>query len=186
MGASEEKIQLSSTSQRVKQGRTRQERTGRGRRGRQQTGPDTRGIEGGRYRPLSKTDVTHIDGAIRHILANVGFSEAPPIMVETVTSRGGHVDDDGRLLFPEPLFEEALAGFQRNFTLHGQKPGHELRMFGKHVHVGSGGASPQVVDLETGQYRDSTLHQGFLIKHDTGEESERKGQDNQRKSQWQL
>ncbi|MEM7538570.1 MAG: trimethylamine methyltransferase family protein [Chloroflexota bacterium] len=136
----------------------RRDRTARtAARSRQQAVPATCGIEGGRYRPLSETDVTYIDGAICHILANVGFAEAPPIVVETVTSRGGHVDYNGRLLFPEPLFREALAGFQRNFTLHGQQPKHELRLSGKHVHVGSGGASPQVVDLDTGQYRDSTL-----------------------------
>ena len=152
MGVSEQETQAASKSR-----RTRRERAGRVVRTRQQTGPVTRGVEGGRYCPLRETDVVHIDQAIRHLLANIGFSEAPPIMIETVTSRGGHVDDDGRLLFPEPLFAEALAGFQRGFTLYGQQPRRELRMFGKHVHVGSGGASPQVVDLETGQYRDSTL-----------------------------
>jgi|GEM_PF-3136927 len=119
--------------------------------------PAKPGTEGGRYRPLSQIDEQQIDFAIRTLLATVGLSEAPPIVIETVTARGGKVTEDGRLTFPEKLFDEALTGFVRNFTLHGQKSGHELNLSGKRVHMGTGGAAPQIIDLETGQYRDSTL-----------------------------
>lgn len=101
--------------------------------------------------------MVQIDQAIREILEKVGFSEAPPIVIETVTARGGKLTHDGRITFPKPLIDEALAGFKRHFTLYGQTPGHELVLSGKRVYVGTGGAAPQVVDLETGRYRDSTL-----------------------------
>ncbi len=138
----------------------------RGRRGRgagpasrsaRQEKPAKAGMVGGKYQPLSETEVDQINQAIRYILGHVGLAEAPPMMIDIVTARGGVVTDDGRLTFPKQLFDEAITGLNRNFTLHGQTLGHELILSGKRVHVGSGGAAPQVVDLETGRYRDSTL-----------------------------
>lgn len=146
--------------------------TGRSRRGRRnrrnrasspasqaalQATPASAGMESGRYRPLSANDMLQIDQAIREILENVGFSEAPAIVIDTVTARGGKLTSDGRITFPQPLFDEFLAGCQRHFTLYGQTPGHDLVLSGKRVYVGTGGAAPQVVDLESGRYRDSTL-----------------------------
>ena len=64
---------------------------------------------------------------------------------------------DGRLIFSARLIDEALAGLRRGFTLYGQKAGHELVLSGKRVYMGTGGAAPQIVDLETGLYRPSTL-----------------------------
>lgn len=114
-------------------------------------------IEGGRYTPLNSADVTRIDQVVRNILQQIGLSEAPDIVVETITAAGGKLDADGRLTYPPNLIDDALQGLSRNFTLHGQTPGHELLMSGKRVHVGSGGAAPRVLDLDSGNYRDSTL-----------------------------
>ncbi len=115
------------------------------------------GFSGGRFVPLSERDVVQIDGAVRQILQTIGMAEAPAVVVESVTAHGGKVGDDGRLLFPEPLINDALAGFSRNFTLPGQAPEHDMHLRGKRVYVGSGGAAPYVVDLESGRYRASTL-----------------------------
>ena len=121
------------------------------------TKPDTRGIEGGNYAPLSPPQIMQIDAAVHEILEKTGFSEAPPIVVKTVTRAGGKVDKDDRLCFPAKLLDKAIAGITRHYTLHGQVVGHEMQMSGKRVHTGSGGASPYVVDIDTGQYRESTL-----------------------------
>lgn len=107
--------------------------------------------------PLRAHEVAQFDAAIREILATIGMAEAPPFVIETVTARGGNLRDDGRLLFPQSLVDEALAGFVRNITLYGQHSKHDMLLSGTRVHVGTGGAAPQVVDLETGRYRDSTL-----------------------------
>jgi trimethylamine--corrinoid protein Co-methyltransferase len=115
------------------------------------------GMEGGRYGPLAEADLARIDGAILEVLGSVGMSEAPPLAIKLVTDRGGKVSCDGRLTFPRSLVEEALAGLTRDFTLHGQAPGHEMVLSGNRVHVGSGGAAPTILDLETGRYRCSTL-----------------------------
>jgi len=89
-----------------------------------QHGPHAGGDERGQMDlpPAENYDMAQIDQAIRDVLSTVGLSEAPPIVIETVSARGGTLTSDGRLLFPEKLFDEALAGFTRNFTLYGQSP----------------------------------------------------------------
>ena len=98
-----------------------------------------------------------IHQAVLHILSRTGLSDAPETVVDTITRSGGKLDDDGRLTFPAALVEDAISGFRRDFTLHGQKPGHEMVLSGTRVHMGSGGASPSILDMETGRYRRSTL-----------------------------
>ena len=129
--------------------------------------PNLKGVEGGLYRPLSDSDMQKIDHSVRDVLENIGMSEAPPIVIELVTARGGKHSADGRLTFSKSLIDEALAGFSRHFTLHGQQPQHDILMSGKKVYVGTGGAAPHMVDLETGQYRDSTLQDLYDAAHKT-------------------
>lgn len=141
--------------------RGRRTRTNRARTGRERAAlthsPVTTGVEGGRFQPLSPVELPQIDAAIRTVLTKIGLAEAPPLVIETITAHSGRLTDDGRLTFPTQLIDEFLAGCPRNITLHGQRPGHELHLSGTRVYVGSGGAAPQVVDLETGRYRASTL-----------------------------
>jgi len=85
------------------------------------------------------------------------MAEAPEIVVERVSAAGGSLGSDGRLRFSAGLIERALQGMARDFTLCGQKPEHDMHLGSGRVHVGSGGAAPMVLDLESGCYRDSTL-----------------------------
>ncbi|MDH3221724.1 MAG: trimethylamine methyltransferase family protein [Gammaproteobacteria bacterium] len=119
--------------------------------------PLSSGIAGGRYQPLNPGDLPVIDQAVRSILSEVGMAEAPEIVIDHVTRAGGSLDADGRLHFSADLIEQALAGFARDFSLCGQNPGHDLRLGGGRVHVGSGGAAPMLLDLDSGRYRESTL-----------------------------
>ncbi|MEM7210092.1 MAG: trimethylamine methyltransferase family protein [Pseudomonadota bacterium] len=121
------------------------------------SGPDVVGVKGGRYLPLDSESVEQIDAAMRHILEKIGLSEAPQVVIERVTDAGGSLGDDGRLRFSATLIENALDGIKRDFSLHGQVAGHDLHLRDNRVHVGSGGAAPLVLDMETGGYRDSTL-----------------------------
>jgi trimethylamine--corrinoid protein Co-methyltransferase len=119
--------------------------------------PRLSGIPGGRYHPLNPADLPLIDQAVRRILQDVGMSEAPEIVIEPVIAAGGSLDADGRLHFSAELIERALQGMVKDFTLCGQKPEHDMHLGGGRVHVGSGGAAPLILDLESGRYRESTL-----------------------------
>ena len=136
----------------------------RGRRARGDAGPGAaRGmspslvVSGGKFEPLAPSDLARMHEAVIAILATIGLAEAPPQAVALVVDAGGRVADDGRLLFPRPLVERTLAGLPRRLELHGRQAGREIELAGKRVHVGSGGAAPYVVDLQSGAYRPSTL-----------------------------
>jgi trimethylamine--corrinoid protein Co-methyltransferase len=125
--------------------------------GRESDTPKAPLVSGGRYAPLSPVEVQFMHKAVLEILETVGMSEVPPSVVGLIISKGGELSDDGRLLFPKTLVDAALADLPKEFTLYGQTPGHEMHLGGTRVHVGSGGASPAILDIETGKYRDSTL-----------------------------
>lgn len=114
-------------------------------------------MEGGRLEPFGADSILLIDAAARAILAEIGMSEPPQSVVGLVTSAGGTLTEAGRLLFPAELLDRALAGIGREVALCGRRPDLDLRLTGQRVHVGTGGASPQMVDLDTGAYRPSTL-----------------------------
>jgi trimethylamine--corrinoid protein Co-methyltransferase len=112
---------------------------------------------GARYRPLSDTDIERIHGAALDLLEQVGLSDAIPSCVELVTAAGGKYTAEGRLLFPRSLVEDTVAMAARDFVLHGQIPGRELELAGYKVYFGTAGAAVHVVDVETREYRESTL-----------------------------
>ena len=115
------------------------------------------GVIGGRYHPLNVEDLPSIDRAVRSILSDVGMTEAPDSVIKAVKGAGGSLDNDGRLHFSTELIDNALNGLVRDFTLCGQHPEMDMQLGVSRVHTGSGGAAPLVLDLDSGQYRDSTL-----------------------------
>ena len=116
-----------------------------------------RGLQAGRYRPLDDADLARIDAAVRAILVDVGMAEAPPIVIEQVTGAGGSVGSDGRLRFTADIIDAALAGMERDFTLCARNPALDMALAPARVYVGSGGAAPLLLDLDSGRYRESTL-----------------------------
>ncbi|MBT3139783.1 methyltransferase [Phaeobacter gallaeciensis] len=115
------------------------------------------GVLGARLKPLSPQEVALVEETALSLLETLGLSQAIPSMIEKVTAAGGTLTEDGRLLFPRGLVRGAIDSAQRGFTLCGQTPERDLRIYGARVHMSTGGAAPGVFDLETGDYRDSTL-----------------------------
>ncbi len=116
---------------------------------------------GGRFRPLSDREEAAVHEAALHLLETLGVSQAIPAMVERLRERGGRLSEDGRLLFPRGLVEEAIASLRRDVLLYGQGSRAPVEMTGSKVHFGSGGAAPNIVDLASGQYRLSTAKDLF-------------------------
>jgi trimethylamine--corrinoid protein Co-methyltransferase len=115
------------------------------------------GVAGGQLDVLGPEAVQAIDAAAREVLDTIGMAEAPPEAVDLVTAAGGTLDAGGRLLFPRELVDRALAGIARDITLCGQDPAHDLRLGGARVHLGTGGAAPLMLDMDSGDFRPSTL-----------------------------
>lgn len=113
------------------------------------------GVEGGRFKPLTTDETDIVHGAVLDLLETLGLSQAIPSMVDRVTRRGGSMTADGRLLFPRDLVTECIGQARRSVVLYGRHPGLELDLSGKRVHMSSGGASPNILDLDSRQYRDA-------------------------------
>lgn len=114
------------------------------------------GMQGGRFNPLSATDVEQINEAVMDVLENVGLSQAIPSCVDAVVKGGGEYRD-GRLHFPRSLVEDTIANCARNFTLCGQDPQHDMDISGSKSYFGTAGAAVHIVDVHGREYRDSTL-----------------------------
>ena len=97
------------------------------------------------------------------ILENIGLADAIPSCVEAITAVGGHLSENGRLLFPPALVEDMLAKAAKPLVLHGRDPRHDMDLSGQRVHFGTAGAAVHLVDLESGIYRDSTLRDLYDI-----------------------
>ena len=114
------------------------------------------GEVGGRYKPLSDTDVADVDANIFRILAEVGFNDATPHCIETCTSVGAELGDDGRLRMPRPVVEQALQQAEHNLILYGQDPSHDLQISGQKVHFSTAGAAVMIAEPANNLYREST------------------------------
>ena len=115
------------------------------------------GLLGGRFKPLADGDVLKIHRAALDVLERIGIADPIPSCVEIVTKAGGRMSDDGRLCFPPALVEDVLTRACRGFVLHGHEPAHDLEISGQRVHFGTAGAAVHVVDMDSGDYRSSTL-----------------------------
>lgn len=115
------------------------------------------GMMGGRFKPLSDSDVNTVNEAVMDVLENLGLSQAIPSCIELVTNAGGTYTSQGRLTFPRSLVEDTIANACQSFTLCGRDPKHDLDLSGNKVYFGTAGAAVHVVDLETREYRESTL-----------------------------
>lgn len=114
------------------------------------------GETGGQYLPLSERDVGLIKDNIYRILEQVGFGDATAHCIETCTAVGAIMGDDGRLRMPGDVVENALAVCERNLTLYGQDPKHDLDITGQKVHFSTAGAAVMIADYGLNNYRDST------------------------------
>ena len=118
--------------------------------------PVRAGMEGGRYQPLTETEVAQIHESALEVLETIGISQAIPSCIAACTAVGAEYRD-GRLYFPRALVEHTIATANRDFTLHGRNPKHHLGLNGAKVHYGTGGAAVHVVDVENHEYRESYL-----------------------------
>jgi trimethylamine--corrinoid protein Co-methyltransferase len=105
---------------------------------------------------LTDREMERIHHTVLDVMENYGFADAIPSMIELITAAGGWMSEDGRLHFPRSLVEDIIAKAPKNFIMPGQDPKHDLEIGGNRVHMGTGGAAPEIIDFKTGRYREST------------------------------
>jgi len=97
------------------------------------------GMSGGKYQPLTDSDVIKINEAVMTALETIGLSQATQSCIDTVTKAGGKYEN-GRLLFPRSLVEDTIANCAKEIVLYGQDPKHDIEVSDKRVYFGTAGA----------------------------------------------
>ncbi|KAB7613340.1 trimethylamine methyltransferase [Amylibacter sp. SFDW26] len=120
------------------------------------TNPCPPGQVGGFYKPLNTTELKAIYNMALKLLCDLGIGETPQRLIDLFIKAGATAKDD-RVYFPKGLVEEAIDKAAKTFPLHGRDPNRTIEVGGDRVHFGTGGAAVQTLDLNTHDYRPSTL-----------------------------
>jgi len=118
------------------------------------------GFVGGQYQPLSKEQIITIHSAALKILAETGFTYENGLeeVLDLLSAAGMMVDREaGRIYFPKHIISELIERSPSRVLLCGRETENDLNLKGDHVYLGTGGAAIWVLDLNSGQLRDSTL-----------------------------
>jgi len=129
-----------------------------------QINPLPPGLEGGRYQPLAQNDVQRIHDAALIVLERTGVEIVESECRDIFEKAGARVDGEhNRVFIPRKLVEKGLKTVNHNVVLYSQDGQTDLNLRGKRVHLGTGGAAVQVLDLETSQLRESRLRDLYDI-----------------------
>jgi trimethylamine---corrinoid protein Co-methyltransferase len=116
------------------------------------------GMEAGWYRPLTDENVHRIHEAALTVLERTGLQVLPSECRDIFQAAGARVDaEKNRVYVPRAMVEDAIATAAKEVVLCGRDPRHDLHLTGCRVYMGTGGAAVKVLDLETGQARQTVL-----------------------------
>ena len=115
------------------------------------------GLVGGRFQPLTDTEVERIHDTALTLLDEIGMANPIPILKEKAISAGCRLGEQGRLCFPRALVEDVIAAAPRDMVLYGRDARHDIEYRGTRVHFGASGEAVRLLDPNTGTYRPSTL-----------------------------
>jgi trimethylamine--corrinoid protein Co-methyltransferase len=119
--------------------------------------PAQPGQIGGQYKPLSENDMRSIYDTALRLLAELGMGDVPPRLRRDLLAAGATEGANGRVVFPKSLVEDAIDRAAKRFVLYGRAEERSIQVGGHQVHFGTGGAAVQTLDLDSRQYRPSTL-----------------------------
>lgn len=133
----------------------------RGRKARRANPPPTAavraGLEGGRYRPLTRIQEQQVHSTILDVLEKIGMADPIPPVQERALQRGCHINQQGRLCFPRALVEEVIDKTPKDIQFLGRSPEYDLEIGGQRVHTYGGGEAVNMLDVGSDTYRPSTL-----------------------------
>lgn len=117
------------------------------------------GIDGGLYRPLTDSDIRRMHEGIVRLMSEVGIKVANKRAFELFKTAGVRTNEEKQLVYiSESLLEDCVDAAPSEIVLHARgNPDNNIIVGGKRVHYGSGGTALNVLDLETGEKRPSTL-----------------------------
>jgi len=121
---------------------------------------DLKGLPGGQYRPLSDSNIHVIHEAALSILENTGFTYESGLdgTLQMLEAAGARIDRTAsRIRIPRELVMEHVRKAPQRVVLYSRTGKDDLDLTEDRVYLGTGGAAIRIIDLETGEYRPSTL-----------------------------
>ena len=118
------------------------------------------GLTGGRYQPLSETDMQAIHRAALTILDRTGLGDSIEELNALMLPKGAVLNEHGRLCFPRALVEDVLTTTASEFMVYGrgEREGKDdMHVTGKSVYFVNSGTAVTTFDAETQSYRPSTI-----------------------------
>ena len=115
-----------------------------------------KGLVGGQYKPLTEEEVERIHAASLEVLSRTGVQVDEPDALVLFKKAGADVVEN-RVRLPRSLVEDAIDKAPSRVVLAGRDPKHDLFLEDARVHIGTGGAALQVLDLDTGEIRKAVL-----------------------------
>ena len=115
-------------------------------------------IPGGQYRPLTDEGIRRIHESSLTLLSEIGVEVHSRLAFEAFRQKGATCDPAKKLVkISRAMVEDAVAKAPKRVVLCGREEKHDLYCEGKNVHLGTGGTVLNVIDLETGVKRPTTL-----------------------------
>ena len=115
------------------------------------------GLPGGRYAPLTESDMQQIYDTALRLLEDTGMGTPIPEFIEVVVDAGGWLDPNGRLHYPRGLINRGMELSAKDWIWHGFDDDKSIHVGGDRVHFGTAGAAVLIHDPETNRFRESTL-----------------------------
>ncbi len=127
------------------------------------------GAIGGQYRPLIESQIQDIYRTALRILNEIGMGEVPDVLMQQALSKGATQNERGRLCFSNTMVEHYIDKACKTFIYYGQNSKYDFEVGKDRVYYGTGGAAVQTLDIDSQQYRPSTLEDldGFTRTIDT-------------------
>jgi len=110
------------------------------------------------YKPLSERDIRRIHEASMRVFETVGVKVCLPRALEIFKAAGADVDDNSMTVkASEGWILERLSAAPERVVLCGRDEKYDLDLSGFNVYMGTGGTALNVLDLNTGERRPSSL-----------------------------
>ena len=117
-----------------------------------------KGVIGGQFKPLSPEGIKGIHQYTLELFEEVGFQCLSQKALEIFGQGGAKVDFDKKhVLVPPDVVEKCIASAPSRIVLYGRDERNDLILEGSNVYFGTGTVARDVLDLETGKQRPSTL-----------------------------
>lgn len=105
----------------------------------------------------SKEDLQKVHAASLDILERVGISTNSERLLKIMADNGQRVDFDKERIYFDPQYVEKMVALApRNYVLGARNPENDLVIDGRFSYLSTDGCPAQIVDLESGERREST------------------------------